>query len=111
MLGVLPKTLVGGRLLKNAKNKIVELFDRNCGRVRFDLVEGLKESARDVAGELRLRADSVSKGLLAALQKARSERSLGENERAVRVNTWRKEYDELRQMKDMVQQIIASHLD
>ncbi|HBC92197.1 MAG TPA: hypothetical protein DCZ10_04640, partial [Pelotomaculum sp.] len=80
VLGVLPKALVGGRLLKNAKSKLAELFDRNCGRVRFDLVEGLKESARDVAGDLRLRADSVSKGLLSALRKARSERGLGEKE-------------------------------
>ncbi len=108
VLGVLPKTLVGGRLLKNAKNKLVELFDRNCGRVRFDLAEGLKESARDVAGDLRLRADSVSKGLLAAIHKARLERDLGEKERAERLESWRKEYYGLRQMKDMVQQVISS---
>lgn len=107
VLGVLPKALVGARLLKNAKSKLAELFDRNCGRVRFDLVEGLKESARDVAGDLRLRADSVSKGLLSALQKARAESSLGEKERAERVETWRKEFDALRTIKDMVQQVIA----
>lgn len=108
VLGILPKTLVGGRLLKKAKNKLVELFDRNCGRVRFDMVEGLKESARNVAGELRLRADSVSKVLLAAIHKARQERSLSEKERAARVDTWRKEYDALRQMRDIVEQVIAS---
>lgn len=107
-LGIFPKVLVGGRLLKNAKSKLAELFDRNCGRVRVDLVEGLKESARDVAGELRLRADSVSKGLLSALQKARSERGLSEKERAERVKTWHKEFGELRYIKDMVQQVIVS---
>jgi GTPase SAR1 family protein len=106
--GLLPKALIGAHLLKNFKNKLVELFDRNSGRVRYDLVDGLKEGVRDVAGELRLRADAVSQGLRTALQKARESRGLNEEERIEKVETWKKEYDELLRLKEAVKEIIAS---
>lgn len=106
--GLLPKALIGGHMLKNDKNKLVELFDRNCGRVRYDLVDGLKEGVRDVAGELRLRAGAVSQGLRTALQKARAERGLSEEERHERAKTWQEDYNELIKMKDAVREIITS---
>lgn len=106
--GLLPKALIGGQILKNAKKKLLELFDRNCGRVRYDLVEGIKEGARDVAGELRLRADAVSQGLRATLQKAWEERDVVEVDRQDKLKAWEKEYEELLQMKEAVGHIIAS---
>ncbi|OPY59208.1 MAG: Bacterial dynamin-like protein [Pelotomaculum sp. PtaU1.Bin035] len=106
--GFLPKALIGGHLLNNAKNKLVELFDRNCGRVRYDLADGLKEGVRDVAGELRLRADAVSQGLRTALQKARAERGLSEEERRARVKIWQRDYNELIKMKETIREIKAS---
>ncbi|MDF9409446.1 dynamin family protein [Pelotomaculum isophthalicicum JI] len=106
--GLLPKALISGHLLNNAKNKLVELFDRNCGRVRYDLADGLKEGVRDVAGELRLRADAVSQGLRTALQKARAERGLSEEERRERVKIWQRDYNELIKMKETIREINAS---
>lgn len=106
--GLIPKVLIEKQILKNAKNKLAELFDRNCGRVRYDLVEGLKEGVRDVAGELRLRADAVSQGLRSALEKARAERGLNEEERQEKAKAWQFEYDELIQTKGAIKEIIAS---
>jgi len=106
--GLLPKALIGGQILKNALRKMAELFDRNCGRVRYDLVEGLKESARDVAGELRLRADAVSQGLRATLKKAWEERNVVEEELQDKLKAWEKEYEELFRMREAVRQVIES---
>lgn len=106
--GLIPKALIKGQILKNAKNKLAELFDRNCGRVRYDLVEGLKEGVRDVAGEIRLRSEAVSQGVRLALQKARTEKSLNEEEILEKTKAWRKEYDELTQLKETVRKIIES---
>lgn len=106
--GLLPKALLSGQILKNAKSKLIELFDRNCGRLRSDLVEGLKEGARDVAGEIRLRADAVSQGLHSTLRKALNEVSMNEEERREKELKWQKEYNELLQMKEALKQFIAS---
>ncbi len=106
--GLLPKALISAQLLKNAKSKLIELFDRNCGRLRSDLVDSLKEGARDTAGEIRLRADAVSQGLRSALQKALSEASMNEDERRSTEAKWQKEYNELLQMKEALKQFIAS---
>ena len=106
--GLLPKALIGAQLFKNAKGKLIELFDRNCGRLRSDLVDSLKEGARDLAGEIRLRADAVSQGLRSALQKALNEASMNEEERVDKEVKWQKEYNELLQMKETLKQFIAS---
>ena len=106
--GLLPKALISAQLLKNFKHKLVELFDCNSGRVRYDLVNSLKEGVRDVAGELRLRADAVSLGLRSALQKARESRGLNEEERIKKTKSWRKEYDELIKQKKLVKKINPS---
>lgn len=106
--GLIPKALIGKHLLKNAKNKLEELFDRNCGRVRYDLADGLKEGVRDVAGELRLRADAVSQGLRSALERARAERSLSEEERREKAKAWQEDYNELIRIKDIIKEILAS---
>ncbi|KLU59582.1 hypothetical protein CEB3_c37100 [Peptococcaceae bacterium CEB3] len=49
-------------------HEVEELFERNCGRLRYDLTEGLEENARDIAGELRIHAE---KGYLMFFYKAR----------------------------------------
>lgn len=78
-LGFIPKRFLGGRFYQNALSKLEELFDRNCGRLRYELAEGLKENARSVAGELRLHADMVANGLEEALKRAQSEKLDSEN--------------------------------
>ncbi|MGB9904929.1 MAG: dynamin family protein [Desulfotomaculales bacterium] len=85
-MGILPGGLFRQYLLNRSRKMLAELFERNCGRVRENLAEGLKEEARDVAGELRLRADAVARGLQAALKKAEEQHrsSLPEREAAVR---------------------------
>jgi len=107
-LGILPKALIAGQILKNAKYKLIELFDRNCGRVRYDLVYNMKEGARDVAGEIRLRADAVSHGLRSSLEKALSEIDIEEEERLEKVAKWEKEYREIIIIKEDIKRFIDS---
>ena len=76
--GLLPGFLLKGSLYKHSLTKLEELFDRNCGRLRYDLTEGLKENARSVVGELRQRADMVAEGLQQALTRAQQEKQEGQ---------------------------------
>lgn len=51
-MGILPGKFLRRHLINRAKKMLLELFERNCGRVKVSLAEGLKEEVRDVAGEL-----------------------------------------------------------
>ncbi|MCL6561100.1 MAG: dynamin family protein, partial [Firmicutes bacterium] len=81
---LLPKALLKKHILTKTRASLAELLNRNCGRVRADLVESLKEKVRQVAGELRLRSDAVAFSLKNALQKALEEKkaSVAEQEKS-----------------------------
>ncbi|RKO66227.1 dynamin family protein [Desulfofundulus salinus] len=81
---LLPKALLKKHILTKTRASLAELLNRNCGRVRADLVESLKEKVRQVAGELRLRSDAVAFSLKNALQKALKEKkaSVAEQEKS-----------------------------
>lgn len=104
--GLVPGFLARGVLLKNAKNKLVELFDRNCGRLRYELTEGVKEGVREVAGELRLRSDSVLNGIKSTLARALEERQLGEAERREKKKGWEEEMAELKEIQKILEEVI-----
>ncbi len=97
--GLIPGFLAKGVLLKNSKNKLTELFDRNCGRLRYELAEGIKEGAREVAGELRLRSDAVLNGIKATLAKALEEKKLSEAERLEKRKGWEEEMEEIKEIQ------------
>ncbi len=82
LFGVIPAALARGHIVKKAEDKLDELLDRNCGRVRFNLAEKVRESVRKMAGDLRLRADALGRGLKLALEDARRERGRDEAGRA-----------------------------
>lgn len=92
---LLPKNLLRGHLLGKSREKLSELLDRNCGRVRYDLEYGLKEGVREVAGQLRERVDLLADGLKSSLSQARTQRQSGEEEITRAMKKWQREYDTL----------------
>ncbi len=99
-MGILPGGLFRRYLLNRSKKMLLELFARNCGRVRENLAEGLKEEVRDVAGELRLRADAVARGLQTALKKAAEQQRAGAAEKEAALRSWEERYRRLQQIKN-----------
>ncbi|MBE0466100.1 MAG: dynamin family protein [Candidatus Desulforudis sp.] len=85
--GLLPKGLLKKKVQSKARANLAELLARNCGRVRVDIVDGLTEQVRRVAGDLRLRADAVGQGLQKAVNKVLAEKRAGtvNRERAARL--------------------------
>lgn len=75
--GLLPKGLLKKKVQAKARANLAELLARNCGRVRVDIVDGLTEQVRRVAGDLRLRADAVGHGLKKAVDKVLAEKRAG----------------------------------
>lgn len=110
-MSILPGGLLRRHLVNRSKKMLLELFARNCGRVRENLAEGLKEEVRDVAGELRLRADAVAKGLQMALQKAVAQQkaAAGEKEKATR--GWEEIYRQLQQIKSTLKYFFSDQLN
>ena len=92
---LLPKNLLRGHLVGKSRDKLSELLDRNCGRVRYDLEYGLKEGVREVAGQLRERVDLLADGLKSSLSRARTQRQSGEEEISRAMEKWRQEHDTL----------------
>ncbi|MEW6458027.1 MAG: dynamin family protein [Bacillota bacterium] len=75
--GLLPKALLKKRVTAKARANLAELLARNCGRVRVDIVDGLTERVREMAGDLRLRADAVGDGLSKAVERVLAEKRAG----------------------------------
>ena len=98
-MGLIPGALVKKRLTKTYEDRLIEYFELNCGRTRSNLIEVLKEVAANVAGELRLRADLVSKGLTSALQDALRRREASERERQEALVIWRQDTETIRHLK------------
>ncbi|MGQ9825248.1 MAG: hypothetical protein ACUVSK_09660, partial [Desulfotomaculales bacterium] len=107
-MGILPGGFLRRQLVNRSKKMLLELFERNCGRVRENLAEGLKEEVRDVAGELRLRADAVAKGLQAALQKAAEQQKATAREREAAARNWEERYQQLQQIKNTLKAFAGS---
>jgi ribosome biogenesis GTPase A len=105
---LIPRALLQGHIVKNARDKMTELLDRNCGRVRYDLVEGLKESVRTVAGDLRLRADAVFSGLQSVLDQALEQRKADGTEKAADATAWEKAFDKLQRLKEVLTPFLSS---
>lgn len=98
-MGLIPGALVKKKLVKTYEDRLVEYFELNCGRTRSNLIEVLKEVATGVAGELRLRADLVSKGLTTALQDALRQREAGEHERQEALAVWQDDTAMIQRLK------------
>lgn len=104
-VGILPGKMLLRHLINRAKKMLPELFERNCGRVRVSLGEGLKEEVRDVAGELRLRSDAVAQGLNLALQKALQQKQASREQNEKALSNWEKQNQRLIEIKETLKRL------
>ncbi|MGQ9496727.1 MAG: dynamin family protein [Desulfotomaculales bacterium] len=102
---LLPKALLKKHIMTKTRATLAELLSRNCGRVRADLVDSLKERVRTVAGELRRRADGVAFGLKNALQKALEEKKAGAAEQEQAVAAYTREREKLGQLRETLESL------
>lgn len=107
LFSVIPVSLARRHVIKKAGDTLAELLDRNCGRVRFNLVEKVKESARKMAGDLRLRADALGRGLKLALENARREQSYDEAGRAAALAAREGEAARLGRLRVTLEDVLA----
>ncbi len=110
VVSMLPKGLIRKKVTANARHKLEELLDRNCGRVRADIVTGLTERVREVAGQLRLRADAVAFGLKNAIERALTDRLAGEEERKKALEQCRAELERLAELRATVEEVLRTTL-
>ncbi|WP_027719397.1 dynamin family protein [Desulfovirgula thermocuniculi] len=104
---LLPKSLLKKHILTKTRATLAELLNRNCGRVRADLVESLKEKVRNVAGELRLRADAVTFSLNNALSRALEEKRASAAEQEQARERWEKEKQRLAELRRKLEDLAA----
>jgi len=66
----LPRFLAKRMILKSMKESVVELLDRHCGRVRYDLVNRVTKAMKDFQNSLDEKIDLTLAGIRMSFQKA-----------------------------------------
>ncbi len=83
----LPSFIARKMILRNMKESVVELLDRHCGRVRYDLVNRITKTMKDFQNSLNEKIVLTLAGIRISFQKALAlhlegknnvEKSLGE---------------------------------
>ena len=67
---ILPKGLSQGMILRDLQKKLPEKIDRNCGRVRWDFTNRVKQSFLKFRWDLNLKIDATEEGIRKAIDKA-----------------------------------------
>lgn len=67
---ILPKGLSQGMILRDLQKKLPEKIDRNCGRVRWDFTNRIKQSFLKFRWDLNLKIDATEEGIRKAIDKA-----------------------------------------
>lgn len=67
---ILPTGLSQGMILRDFQKKLPEKIDRNCGRVRWDFTNRVKESFLKFRWDLNLKIDATEEGIRKAIDKA-----------------------------------------
>ena len=67
---ILPKGLSQGMVLKDLQKKLPEKIDMNCGRVRWDFTNRIKQSFLRFRWDLNLKIDATEEGIRRAIDKA-----------------------------------------
>ena len=101
--GLLPKAVLKNRVKAKARANLAELLARNCGRVRVDIVDGLTERVRQVAGDLRLRADAVGNGLRKAVDRVLADKRAGTADREAAARAAAEERQRLERLRRVLE--------
>lgn len=67
---ILPKGLSQSMVLRDLRKKLPEKIDRNCGRVRWDFMNRIKQSFLKFRWDLNLKTDATEEGIRKAINKA-----------------------------------------
>ncbi|HYV02046.1 MAG TPA: dynamin family protein [Actinomycetota bacterium] len=71
---LLPGKMARRMLLNDVRERVPSLVDRQCGRIRWDFVQRLDRSRRDLERDLDSRLDATIGSLRSGLDRARQER-------------------------------------
>ncbi len=75
---ILPRAVVLGRLRRDLARNVAEEVDRNCGRVRYDVLVRLEDAGRGLKTSLERRFEATLKSLARGLERATVVRREGE---------------------------------
>lgn len=70
LTSALPQFLTKKMVLKKMKESVVELLDRHCGRVRYDLVNRIQKTVKEFQKELTQKIDETLEAIRLSFQKA-----------------------------------------
>lgn len=79
---ILPRAVVLGRLKRDLARSVAEEVDRNCGRVRYDVLVRLEKAGRGLQASLERRFEAAIQSLAQGLERARAVRKEGEERTA-----------------------------
>lgn len=75
---VLPRRVVLRWIARDLRRSVAAEVDRNCGRVRYDLLERIEETGRRMEGRLEDRFEATISGITAGITRAAADRRKGD---------------------------------
>ncbi|MBM4286474.1 MAG: hypothetical protein FJ128_14700 [Deltaproteobacteria bacterium] len=83
--GLLPRALTRGHLLKKLQENVVDLVDKQCGRLRWDFHQTLQEIGRDFRRTWLAKIDDTTQSIRQALERARAQKQTSVQSTAARL--------------------------
>ncbi len=104
---LLPQNISRRLVMDNISEKISEWMDRNCGRIRHDLVERLQKSTTMFSEMLSQRMDSLEKNIIHLIDQGFAKRRQNEAQFQSTKQEWMKKKGDYREIKKQLDKLSA----
>ncbi len=106
LTSLMPRFLSNKIIYKNMKNYLLEMIERQSGRIRWDFVDRLQKSRLEFRWQMLGRIDETIKGIKEAIEKGMEYQRQSKVELKRRQKEVEKELNELREIKERAHSLI-----
>ncbi len=110
LTSLMPRFISNRVIYKNMKKYLLEMIERQSGRIRWDFVDRLQKSQREFRWQMMERIDETTKGIRDAIKKGLDYREKGSEELDVRQREMLEELKKLQDVKERISRIMETDL-
>jgi len=102
---ILPKIFFKNLLLNQLKKKMMEMFDKNCGRVRYDMTYNLRQYTNEIIRDLRRNVEIIIDGVRNTIYDMLDKKQSQTVEKEKMIKIYEEEKNKLVLLKDRLMKI------
>jgi tRNA U34 5-carboxymethylaminomethyl modifying GTPase MnmE/TrmE len=110
LTSLMPRFISNRIIYKHMKSYLLEMIERQSGRIRWDFVDRLQKSQREFRWQMMERIDETIRGIRDAIKKGLDYREKGSEELNVRQREVQEELEKLQDLKKRISRIIDTDL-